>query len=82
MAGVGSVPQQVGVCGQGRPRTLIDNTPRVRAAGLSLNLKCQQVPDQYLREWLTDGGELTCLFLDPDGVAALHRLGLRQHIVN
>ena len=51
------------------PISLFDSARRVRAAGLSLNLICQQVPDQYLRQWLTDGGELTCLFLDPDGEA-------------
>ena len=61
------------------PRTLFDAAPRVRAAGLSLNLVCQQVPDQYLREWLTDGGELTCLFLDPDGVAIGAREAEEDH---
>jgi Domain of unknown function (DUF5919) len=49
------------------PRTLFDGAQRIRAAGLSLNLICQQVPDQYLRAWLARGGELTCLFLDPAG---------------
>ena len=49
--------------------SLFDSARRVRAAGLSLNLICQQVPDQYLRQWLADGGELSCLFLDPDGEA-------------
>src|SRR5215471_17135819 len=31
------------------PISLFASTQRVRAAGLSLNLICQQVPDQYLR---------------------------------
>ncbi len=70
MAGVVAVfPSRSEFAAKVDPRTLFDNAPRVRAAGLSLNLVCQQVPDQYLREWLTDGGELTCLFLDPDGAA-------------
>lgn len=47
------------------PISMFDSAHRVRAAGLSLNVICQQVPDQYLMQWLTDGGELSCLFLDP-----------------
>ncbi len=31
------------------PASLFDSARRVRAAGLSLNLICQQVPDQFLR---------------------------------
>ena len=52
------------------PASLFDSARRVRAAELSLNLICQQVPDQFLRQWLAGGGELACLFLDPDGAAA------------
>jgi hypothetical protein len=51
------------------PRALFDGAIRIRAAGLSLNLICQQVPDQHLRRMLADGAQLTCLFLDPDGEA-------------
>jgi Domain of unknown function (DUF5919) len=51
------------------PRALFDGASRIRAAGLSLNLICQQVPDQHLRRMLADGAQLTCLFLDPDGEA-------------
>jgi hypothetical protein len=52
-----------------QPSTLFDNAHRIRAAGLSLNLFCQQMPDQYVLRLLTAGTELTCLFLDPDGKA-------------
>jgi hypothetical protein len=51
------------------PRTLFEGTRRIRTAGLSLNMITQQVPDQQIRTWLADGGELACLFLDPDGQA-------------
>jgi hypothetical protein len=62
------------------PISLFDRAPRVRAAGLSLNLICQQVPDQYLRQWLTDGGQLSCLFLDPDGEAIRVREKEEDHL--
>ena len=62
------------------PISLFDSAPRVRAAGLSLNLICQQVPDQYLRQWLADGGELSCLFLDPDGEAIRAREKEEDHL--
>jgi hypothetical protein len=62
------------------PISLFDSAPRVRAAGLSLNLICQQVPDQYLRQWLADGGQLSCLFLDPDGEAIRAREKEEDHL--
>lgn len=49
--------------------TLFDGARQIRAAGLSLNLICQQVPDQYLRNLVCGGAEVTCLFLDPAGEA-------------
>jgi Domain of unknown function (DUF5919) len=61
------------------PISLFDGARRVRAAGLSLNLICQQVPDQYLRQWLADGGELSCLFLDPGGEAIQAREQEEDH---
>jgi hypothetical protein len=61
------------------PISLFASARRVRAAGLSLNLICQQVPDQYLRHWLTEGGELSCLFLDPDGEAIRAREQEEDH---
>jgi hypothetical protein len=51
------------------PRALLDDADTIRASGLSLNLICQQIPDQYLLRHLTGGTQLTCLFLDPDGDA-------------
>jgi hypothetical protein len=62
------------------PISLFDSARRVRAAGLSLNLICQQVPDQYLRQWLTEGGELSCLFLDPGGEAIGAREKEEDHL--
>lgn len=56
-----------------QPSSLFDGAHRIRAAGLSLNLLCQQLPDQYLLRLLTTGTELTCLFLDPDGKAIRNR---------
>jgi len=54
---------------QVKPQSLIDGASSVRAAGLSLNLICQQLSDQYVTEVITAGTELTCLFLDPAGEA-------------
>ena len=54
---------------QVEPRALFNSASRIRAVGLSLNLICQQLPDQHLRGMLTGGTQLTCLFLDPDGEA-------------
>ena len=51
------------------PCALFEGASRIRAAGLSLNLICQQVPDLHLRRILVEGAQLTCLFLDPDGEA-------------
>ena len=63
------------------PISLFDSARRVRAAGLSLNLICQQVPDQYLRQWLAEGSELSCLFLDPDGEAIRAREKEEDHLL-
>lgn len=51
------------------PHVLFDDAGDIRAAGLSLNLICQQYPDQRLDGLLAGGTELTCLFLDPGGEA-------------
>jgi hypothetical protein len=51
------------------PHTLFDEAKDIRAAGLSLNLLCQQYPDQRLRQLIENGTSLRCLFLDPDGGA-------------
>lgn len=55
------------------PQGLLEGVSSVRAAGLSLNLICQQLPDQFLLRLLAEGAQLTCLFLDPDGDAMRER---------
>ena len=52
-----------------QPQALFDGAARIRAAGLSLNLICQQLPDTHLLRLLRGGTQLTCLLLDPDGTA-------------
>lgn len=51
------------------PQAMFDDARSVRAAGLSLNLLCQQYPDQRLHLLLDRGARLQCLFLDPEGEA-------------
>lgn len=51
------------------PQVMFDDAQDIRAAGLSLNLLCQQYPDQRLRHLVESGTRLECLFLDPDGDA-------------
>jgi hypothetical protein len=51
------------------PPMLLNGARRIRAAGLSLNLLCQQLADQQLHRMVREGTELTCLFLDPSGDA-------------
>jgi hypothetical protein len=51
------------------PYDLFDAARDIRAVGLSLNLICQQYPDQRLRGLIENGTTLRCLFLDPDGEA-------------
>jgi hypothetical protein len=51
------------------PHTLFDGAGDIRAAGLSLNLICQQYPDRHLQGLVESGASLRCLFLDPDGEA-------------
>jgi len=51
------------------PQVMFDDAQDIRAAGLSLNLVCQQYPDQRLRRLVESGTRLECLFLDPDGDA-------------
>jgi hypothetical protein len=59
--------------------TLFDGASRIRAAGLSLNMICQQVPDHQLRRMVCDGTRFTCLFLDPDGEAIKAREREEEH---
>ncbi len=59
---------------------LFDGASSIRAAGLSLNMICQQVPDHQLRRMICDGTRLTCLFLDPpDGQAIRAREREEEH---
>jgi hypothetical protein len=50
------------------PRSLLMDASRVRMAGLSLNLLCQQVPEGDLLAHIASGATYGCLFLDPDGI--------------
>ena len=58
-----------------QPQALFTDAHRIRAAGLSLNLICQQLPDQHLTRLISGGAQLTCLFLDPSGEAIKARNG-------
>ena len=48
---------------------LFDGAKLIRAAGLSLNLICQQYADQRLHRLIENGTMLQALFLDPEGKA-------------
>ncbi|SCE99205.1 DUF5919 domain-containing protein [Micromonospora chokoriensis] len=51
------------------PHVLFDGATDIRAAGLSLNILCQQYADNQLLKLLAAGTHLRCLFLDPAGDA-------------
>ncbi|MET8260741.1 DUF5919 domain-containing protein [Micromonospora sp. NPDC005205] len=51
------------------PHVLFDDAMDIRAAGLSLNILCQQYADNQLLKLLAAGTHLRCLFLDPAGDA-------------
>jgi hypothetical protein len=55
------------------PANLLAGARDVRAAGLSPNMICQQVPDQTLQQLIEDGAEFRCLFLTPQGQATRDR---------
>lgn len=55
------------------PHTLFDRARDIRAAGLSLNLLCQQFADSRLAQLVIDGARLRLLFLDPAGHAVRAR---------
>ncbi|GAA1630342.1 DUF5919 domain-containing protein [Actinoplanes couchii] len=55
------------------PHALFDGATAVRAAGLSLNLICQQYADSRLAKLAEDGARLRLLFLDPAGTAIRQR---------
>jgi hypothetical protein len=49
------------------PHVLFDSAHDVSIAGLSLNLICQQYPDQRLQQLIEGGCTMRCLFLAPYG---------------
>jgi hypothetical protein len=51
------------------PASLFGQAQHIDAVGLSLNLLCQQYPDDQLRGLIEDGMTLRCLFLEPFGDA-------------
>lgn len=51
------------------PHALFDGASDILAAGLSLNIICQQYADDRLRGLVAAGGTVRCLFLDPAGEA-------------
>lgn len=51
------------------PHALLDHATKIQTVGLSLNLLCQQYPDQKLQDLLELGGRIQALFLEPDGKA-------------
>jgi hypothetical protein len=55
------------------PRTLLADATTIAAAGLSLNLLCQQYADQDLRALVENGATARCLFLAPYGTAIAAR---------
>ncbi|GGL20800.1 DUF5919 domain-containing protein [Mangrovihabitans endophyticus] len=55
------------------PHALFDGATDIRAAGLSLNLICQQYADTQLAHLVENGARLRLLFLDPAGRAIRQR---------
>jgi hypothetical protein len=55
------------------PHRLFDDAHSIEAAGLSLNLLCQQYPVRKLKGKLLRGDTVCCLFLDPNGRAIQER---------
>lgn len=61
------------------PSQLFSDAKRLRLAGLSLNLLCQQYPDRNLLELLESGTIIECLFLDPAGESIRQREKEESH---
>jgi hypothetical protein len=55
------------------PQRLLAGARTIDAAGLSLNLLCQQYADQDLRVLIEDGARVRCLFLAPYGTSIADR---------
>lgn len=60
-------------CSRLPPHDLLDGARTVDVAGLSLNLLCQQYPEDALRQQLEQGATYRCLFLEPGGEAIAAR---------
>ena len=60
-------------CSRLPPHDLLDGAQTVDVAGLSLNLLCQQYPEEALRQQLEQGATYRCLFLEPGGEAIAAR---------
>jgi len=58
---------------------LFDKAQDIRAVGLSLNMLFQQYPDRKLLDQISEGTQLRCLFLDPDGDAIQARENEEGH---
>jgi Domain of unknown function (DUF5919) len=63
------------------PHALLDDAKDICAAGVSLNLICQQFADQRLRQLIQGGATMRCLFLDPAGEAIKAREREEAHPV-
>lgn len=61
------------------PASLFDSAKQISAAGLSLNVICQNYPDHQLRNIINGGTRLRCLFLDPHGEAVKAREAEEGH---
>lgn len=61
------------------PGQMFTDAKRIRLAGLSLNLLCQQFPDRQLVRMLEAGTTVECLFLDPAGVHIKEREQEESH---
>ena len=51
------------------PHAIFDNAKMIRTCGLSLNLICQQYPDDRFRSLVEGGTSVQCLFLAPNGAS-------------
>jgi len=62
-------PSRSDMMSQLPPEAIFGAAQQINAAGLSLNLLCQQFADRRLSELIEAGCTLRCLFLDPASIA-------------
>lgn len=62
-------PTRTDFTAQHAPTELFDGAEQIDAAGVSLNLICQQYPEKHLRAVVESGARLRLLFIDPEGDA-------------